>query len=326
MIQVCSQCGTRWNVRDRERAWCPRCHGTLLAPAAPQLPPGYRWIAMRPGAAPPPRTRGRPLGPTPRYPYIPRWGLVDRIGPTADQEDAPRRRGPSRGAGRATLVTAMVVLGLAGLVHAVRYGLLIVNRDMLLNGPIAGAATWSGIGVSIAAIVAVVASAVMLTRWLIARRASAYEHRGQGEPRSLWALRAGCLVPLVNLLWAPVYVIELARIEERYPRLRRPIRVWWIVWVASTAVSIFSIATSFTSDAQGIADNTVATTIAYLVALAAAAATLRVFLGFERNPVERPAHRWVVAGGEEPPTGQSEDETEAESVGPVESEGREPAA
>ncbi|HRD14262.1 MAG TPA: hypothetical protein PLI79_20625, partial [Mycobacterium sp.] len=32
MIQVCSQCGTRWNVRDRQRAWCPRCHGALMAP------------------------------------------------------------------------------------------------------------------------------------------------------------------------------------------------------------------------------------------------------------------------------------------------------
>ena len=32
MIQVCSQCGTRWNVRDRQRVWCPRCRGTLLAP------------------------------------------------------------------------------------------------------------------------------------------------------------------------------------------------------------------------------------------------------------------------------------------------------
>ncbi|MGC2677525.1 MAG: hypothetical protein WA415_16275, partial [Mycobacterium sp.] len=33
MIQVCSQCGTRWNVRERQRVWCPRCNGTLLAPS-----------------------------------------------------------------------------------------------------------------------------------------------------------------------------------------------------------------------------------------------------------------------------------------------------
>ncbi|MGB9304116.1 MAG: hypothetical protein WCB92_10690, partial [Mycobacterium sp.] len=32
MIQVCSQCGTRWNVRDRQRQWCPRCRGALMAP------------------------------------------------------------------------------------------------------------------------------------------------------------------------------------------------------------------------------------------------------------------------------------------------------
>ncbi|MGH3530440.1 MAG: DUF4328 domain-containing protein, partial [Mycobacterium sp.] len=101
MIQVCSQCGTRWNVRDRQRVWCPRCRGTLLAPSTevthadprwsprsaaqsavrprtpPRLPPGYRWIAVRPGAPPPARRRRPPLGPTPRYTAIPRWGLVD---------------------------------------------------------------------------------------------------------------------------------------------------------------------------------------------------------------------------------------------------------
>ena len=64
MIQACSRCGTRWNVRDRRRDVCPRCGGALLAPvagAAPQqnrpaqgarIPAGYRWIAVRPGAAP----------------------------------------------------------------------------------------------------------------------------------------------------------------------------------------------------------------------------------------------------------------------------------
>ncbi|MXI82092.1 hypothetical protein GR254_24705 [Mycobacterium tuberculosis] len=34
MIQVCSQCGTGWNVRERQRVWCPRCRGMLLAPLA----------------------------------------------------------------------------------------------------------------------------------------------------------------------------------------------------------------------------------------------------------------------------------------------------
>src|SRR6478735_4364584 len=147
MIQVCSTCGTRWNVRDRRRDWCPRCNGTLLAPTSPdpappvrqaaglgtppsgrgRLPAGYRWIAVRPGAAPPPRRGRRILGPTPRYAFIPRWGLVDHFD-QSDQQQVEARPGPSTQMVRATLIATMAVLGLAALVHVVRYALLIVNR------------------------------------------------------------------------------------------------------------------------------------------------------------------------------------------------------
>jgi Domain of unknown function (DUF4328) len=338
MIQMCSACGTRWNVRDRRRVWCPRCHGTLLAPSTaapgaewsarsssasplqsgvghtpPRLPPGYRWIAVRPGIAPPPRRGRRPLGPTPRYPVIPRWGLTEYFD-TAEEPQAPPRQGPSARAVGATLIATMAVLGIAALVHLVRYVLLIVNRTVLLNPWVAGGATWLGVAISVIALFMVVASAVVLTNWLIARRSAAFAHRGHPEPRSLWALRAGCLIPLVNLAWAPVYVIELAAVEDRLTWLRRPIVVWWLVWLASTAVSVFSIATSFTQDAQGIADNTVTTIVAYLLALAALLLAMKVFLGFERQPVERPAKRWVIVA-EEPQAAAS-----------VESEGQNPAA
>ena len=180
MIQVCSRCGTRWNVRDRQRVWCPRCHGTLQAPSGhaphsewsagptapplrprragstpPRLPPGYRWIAVRPGAAPLQRRGRRPLGPTPRYAVIPRWGLVDHFDVTAQQQ-APPRQGPSVAMVRSTLIVTMVVLGVAALLHVVRYALLIVNRSMLLNPLVAGAATWLGVLVSVLAMFAVV--------------------------------------------------------------------------------------------------------------------------------------------------------------------------
>jgi hypothetical protein len=95
--------------------------------------------------------------------------------------------------------------------------------------------------------------------------------------------------------------------------------VWWLVWVASTALSVFSIATSFTQDAQGIADNTVTTIVAYLFGLAALLLAMKVFLGFERQPVERPAKRWVIVAEE------AADE-EPEPTAPVESEGQNPAA
>lgn len=219
---------------------------------------------------------------------------------------------------RTTLFAAVVVLGIAALVHFVRYLLLIINRSTLLNPWVAGAALWLGVLASLAAIAAVITCAVTLTQWLIARRAAAFAHRGWPEPRPGRGLWAGCLVPIVNLAWAPVYVIELASAEQTLARLRKPILLWWIVWVISTAVSIFAIFTSRAQDAQGIADNTVTMIFAYLVAAAAVAATGQVFEGFERKPVERPAHRWVVVaddGGGAP-----------ESTPVVELKGEEPAA
>lgn len=347
MIQVCSRCGTRWNVRDRQRVWCPRCNGSLLAPSAttppsewsarptapavrqnvadaqngpPRLPAGYRWIAVRPGAAPPARRRSRNLGPTPRYAFIPRWGLVERFDTGQLEQQAEPRRGPSVTALRGTLVATIAVLGVAALVHIVRYALLIINRDVLLNPVLAWSATWFGILASVAALFLLFATFVLLTNWLIARRAAAFKHVGRQEHRPLWALRAGCLVPFVNLAWAPVFVLELANVEDLLSRLRRPVAVWWVLWVLSTAVSVFSIATSFTTDAQGIADNTVTTIVAYLLAMAAMVCVGRVLLGFERRPVEKPATRWVIVAD------RAGAQSEGESGVPVESEGQNPAA
>lgn len=345
MIQVCSTCGTRWNVRDRRRDWCPRCNGALLAPSGPDpvaglgtppsartgrppsgraLPAGYRWIAVRPGAAPPPRRGRRPLGPTPRYAFIPRWGLVDHFDQT-DQQQLEARSGPSARMVRATLIATMAVLAAAAFIHLVRYALLIINRSTLLNPWVAGGATWLGVASSVIAIFMIVASAVVLTNWLIGRRAAAYAYRGQPDPRPLWALRAGCLVPLANLAWAPVFVIELAGVEERFTWLRRPIVVWWLMWVASTAVSVFSIATSFATEAQAIANNTVTTTVAYLLALAAVLLVMKVFDGFERQPVEKPSKRWVIVPDDRL-SAEKRPDAEPENAAAVESEGQNPAA
>lgn len=290
----------------------------------PRLPQGYRWIAVRPGAAPAPRRARRPLGPTPRYAFIPRWGLVDQFN-RSDQQQSQTRSGPSTRAVRATLIATMAVFAVAALLHLVRYALLIINRGTLLSPWVADGVTWLGVGASVLAIFTLLGSAVVLTNWLIGRRAAAYAYRGQLDPRPLRALRAGCLVPVANLVWAPVFVIELAGVEERLTWLRRPIAVWWLVWVASTLVSVFSIATSFATDAQAIADNTVATTVAYLLALAALLLVMKVFDGFERQPVEKPSRRWVIVPDanvnfEKPPG------TEPQNAASVEVEGQNPAA
>ncbi len=284
----------------------------------PRLPSGYRWIAVRPGAAPPPRRGRRILGPTPRYAVIPRWGLADRVDQAPATAETLARTGPSPATVRTTLFISVLVLSIAALVYVVRYVLLVSNRNTLLNSWVAIAADWLGVLASVAAIAAVITSGVLLIRWLITRRAAVFSHHGLPEQRSARALWAGCVVPFANLLWAPVYALELAMLEEHHARLRRPIVGWWIAWLISYAVSIFAMLTSFATDAQGIANNTIAMVFAYLFAAATVAAAARVFEGFERKPVERPAHRWVMVSPDLP--------AGAASAGPVELEGQEPAA
>jgi hypothetical protein len=220
-----------------------------------------------------------------------------------------------------TLLTAIVLFALAVVVHIANYALLLHNRSTLLNPIVAGVATWAEVAASVLACVALVASFVVLTRWLISRRAGAYARHEEQDPRPAWELWLGCLMPLANLFWAPVYVFELARLEGRLTWLRTRIVVWWCAWWVSLLLSIFAFATSFTQDAQGIADNTVATTIAYLAALAALLLTVKMYRGFEHTAVDRPVRRWVMVPDEARPAA-----AEPEPVARVEPEQDHPAA
>ena len=260
----------------------------------------------------------------------------------------------------AFFVTA-VMLGIAALVHLLRYVLLIINRNMLLNWLVADAAALLSVLASLAAMAAVITYAVVLTQWLISRRAAAFAHCGRPETRTPWALRSGCLgppsaamalaitfavvrvatghsaswalmagcvvmscLPLVAGLWSLVYLIELAKTEDNYSQVRGLIWGWWLLWLLSCVMSVFASITSGAQDAQGIANNTVAIIVAYLVALAAAVATERLFEGFERKPVERPAHRWVVIADDA--EGPAAAALPAGSAPAVELSGEEPAA
>lgn len=249
---------------------------------------------------------------------MPRWGLADRVEHAPAVAEAPAPPGPSAQLIRTTSFVSVLVLSIAALVYVVRYVLLVINRNTLLNSWVAIGADWLGVLASVGAAAAVIASGVVLIRWMIARRAAVFAHHGLPEPRSARALWAGCIAPLANLLWAPVYVIELALLEDHFARLRRPILQWRIAWVCSYAVSVSAIATSFVTDAQGIANNTVLMVVAYLFAAAALAAATRIFEGFQRKPVARPAHRWVMV----PDDGAAA----PASAGPVELGRQEPAA
>jgi Domain of unknown function (DUF4328) len=252
---------------------------------------------------------------------IPRWGLTDRVEQAPAAADVATPTGPSPAVVRISLFVSVLVLCVAALVYVVRYVLLMINRKTLLDSWVAFAADWLGVLASVASIATVIASGVLLIQWLIARRAAVFAHHGLSEQRSVRTLWAGCAVPLANLLWAPVYVIELATMEEHYARLRTPITRWWIAWVFSYLTSIVAIITSFATDPQGIANNTAIMVFAYLLAAVTVAAAARVFEAFVRKPVERPAHRWVVAT-----SGLPDRPMATTSAGPVELEGQEPAA
>ncbi|ODR04594.1 hypothetical protein AWC25_00510 [Mycobacterium sherrisii] len=247
--------------------------------------------------------------------------MADRVEQAHTPGAAPPREGPSAATVRLWLFISVLVLGGAALVYVLRYILLVINRKTLLNSIVATVADYLGYLASVAAAGVWIVSGVLLVQWLIARRAAVFSHYGMPDQRSTRALWAGCLVPLANLLWAPVYVIELAALEEHYHRLRRPIFEWWSAWIGSYAVSVWAMVTSFASDPQGIANNTVLMVFGYLLAAATLAAAARIFEGFERKPVARPAHRWVVVAPDRPDGSGGP----ASSV-PVEMKGQEPAA
>jgi hypothetical protein len=128
-------------------------------------------------------------------------------------------------------------------------------------------------------------------------------------------------------VWALVYVIELARTEDHYSRLRPVIWGWWLLWLLSTMTSVFATVTSGAQDSQGVANNTVAMIVAYLLALMSVLVTARLFEGFEAKPVERPAHRWIPVESESDAPADREDAADLSgSPAAVELTGAEPAA
>ncbi len=195
---------------------------------------------------------------------------MDRVYQDGAAPGSVVRQPPPASRVRAALFAVAVTLGFAALVHLVRYLLLIINRNTLLNWLVADAAALLSVLASLAAIAAVITAALLLTRWLIARRAASFAHHGKAETRSPWALRLGCLLPpsaamvlaigfavsmvgfgrpaswalmavyvvvsclpLLASVWALVYLVELAKTEDHYTRLRGLIWGWWLMWLLS---------------------------------------------------------------------------------------------
>jgi len=250
------------------------------------------------------------------------------------------------------LVLTMIALAIAASMHVLRYVLLLINRGVLLHPAVAWGGILLGVVASLIVLIILPITVVVLISWLVARSSAAYAQQGDDDPRSSAELWICCLLPLVNLVMAPVFVLELARAENRLSQLRRPIVVWWIVWVFSALLagwSIFSTVrvTFIANTPQNIADNTVVVPVGYQLALATVLLVSRVFNGCERTTtVERTVRRWVVVGTQTTPAAAPARPTEGEAVtdpagdsaideverdqqqsaAPVESEGQNPAA
>lgn len=377
MIQVCSRCGTQWNVREQRRYWCPRCRGTLLEPgmtaparhAAPvsrppaaaqpsggkywvppaaqgpvatpagrpparpiRLPAGYRWIAVRPGSPPTATRRRRPLGPTPRYAYIPRWGLVDHIEPAgSSRQGIAGGRVPSRVLERLLLAT-IITLAIVSCAHFLRYALMVYNRGALI--PRFVASTSNGLVLfSVALAFAVmVATAWFLTEWMIARRAETYRDLGFEDPRARWEIRVGCLLPIVNIVGVPLLLLELAKIENRWYRQYRNI-VWWsVLWGLTWLLVLVTWVARDSVTVQGVADNALFTAIDYAIAAVAVWSLRRVYDGFTAPEGHHRAVRWLAVDSPQGPVPIDADQPdvpatrEDNSGAAVERMGQEPAA
>ena len=209
------------------RHGCRRAFGGSPCAPAPRRRPGA-------GAG----TSG-PLRATPWYPAG-AWSTASSSRPRPAQ--APAASGPSGSLVRTTLFVSVLVLAMAALVYVLRYVLLVVNRNMLLNSWVARRSGLGGSG-----------------------RQCGRDHRFDRVCRDADPVAdraAGRRVLALRVAGAPLRCGVVGRLpgavrqsalgsgvrhragDDRRP-LRpatRPIMLWWIAWIFSYVVSIFAIA------------------------------------------------------------------------------------
>lgn len=264
-----------------------------MQPASRTQPPGrrIRWLARRPPETlPEPRRAPSGEQPTPRYDDVPRWGLRQEFAPAPTREEG--RAEAASSLLYSVLQGATGILILAGLAEAGAYLLLVINRARTVSKYLAWGADVSVFALGWLAVIALIGVYVAFARWLHAARAAAYEGLGTLDPRPTWQLWVYCLVPVVNLVAAPVLALELVRAQDRAVG-REPstdgrtefIRRWWAGWAALSIVTVGCVAYAQASGGlQHRADAVLYTAITYLLGAAFLVLTLRLVRMIDAGP------------------------------------------
>lgn len=274
------------------------------SPARTAQPRGrLRWLARRPPETlPVPRRASSAPKPTPRYPATPRWGLRQDFAPAAPATPTIAEAAAEASPFVLRLTTGIVFA--AAIVEALAYLLLVINRAGPVPGWLAVIATVTVFAVGWLAVLAVIALFVVFTMWLRVARGCAYAALGTREPRPAWQLWGYCLVPVVNLVAAPVLVLELADAQRRAagePTDRRAmfIRRWWAAWIALTIVTLGCAAYSRADGGlQHGADAMVYTVLTCLLSGAFLLFTARLVAMIDGGPTAREQEdgtRWLAA-------------------------------
>jgi hypothetical protein len=275
----CPRCG-RAQPPDAEGVFCVHCGQFLVR---------TRWVALPPesaaGSTPPAERRGRYSGP-PRYLSPPRWGFPAL--PWRLEKPATPPSSASIAAGHAGLLVPLLrglalLAALSGAAEIWRYVLLLRSRGEALDAGQVAASDALVEAASWVCTVLGVAVGVYLLLWVLRVIEAAAERSGVRPARGRRMVLIGWIVPVLNIsvpgsVLAEVEHAALGRPAGQRPRPSRLLLLWWALWAANVALSVFTVLWSLRSGVQARANGVELHALVDLLAAATAVVSAKVVL------------------------------------------------
>jgi len=204
--------------------------------------------------------------PTPSYRVIPRWGLSEvRADPSVDSAETP----DVRSALPSALLLAAYPLAAAALVHAIRYLIVVVNRSTPIPQWLDLLSSAAVVVFGVFAVIGMVFALVAFTRWMLATRAEAYAAAEIGDPRSRRNQILLTVLPLVNVIGAPLLLAEAARcgddVDRAGERIKKIATAWAIVNFLALVAVAYRVGGWFSDSVQVHADGLAVLTVSLAV-------------------------------------------------------------